>query len=215
MEWTYKNSKGHETIFTSEQMPAELAVSIAVDLEKTGRSKAIRFVDPFDSSWTVKEMKTYLKGIETEPHHVLVYMDGGYNRDEKKAGLGCVIYYEQDGKAYRRRVNQQLDQLTSNNETEYAALFFSMQELERLGVHHLPVRFLSDSRIVINVMNNEWALMEEALTLWANRIEEKATTLGIQAEYELIPRKANSEADQLATQALKGISIAATSEMVS
>lgn len=214
IEWTYKVPKGQEAIFTSEEMLASAAMVIAEDLERTGRVKALHFVDQFDSTWTVKELKAYLKGIETEPHNVIAYFDGGYERTTKSAGLGCAIYYEQNGKSYRLRTNAKLNELTSNNESEYAALHFCLQELEYLEVHHLSVRFIGDSRIVINGMNNEWPAIEEQLTPWANRIEEKIAKLGIQPEYELIPRKANAEADKLATQALNGILIAATSEII-
>ncbi|MGH2318400.1 reverse transcriptase-like protein [Planococcus sp. SE5232] len=214
IEWTYKIPKGEEVAFSSEDLPAETAMAVAEDLERMGRIKNIQFVDQFDSSWTMKEMKTYLKGIETEPHNVIVYFDGGYDRNTKYAGIGCVIYYEQNGKSYRMRANTKLDELSSNNEAEYAALYFCLQELEYLEVHHLPVRFIGDSRIVVNGMNNEWPAIEELLVPWANRIEEKITEMGIQPEYELIPRKANSEADKLATQALNGVLIAATSEII-
>lgn len=214
IEWTYKIPKSQEAVFVSEEMPAAEAVLIAEDLERTGRVKILHFVDQFDSSWTVKELKAYLKGIETEPHNITVYFDGGYERATRTAGLGCAIYYEQNGKAYRLRTNAKLDGLTSNNESEFAALHFCLQELEYLEVHHLPIRFIGDSRIVINGMTNEWPAIEEQLISWANRIEEKLTKLGIQPEYELIPRKANAEADKLATQALHGVAIAATSEII-
>lgn len=214
IEWTYKNPKGQEAIFSSEEMPAETAMMITEDLDRTGRTKNIHFVDQFDSSWTIKEMKAYLKGIETEPHNVIVYFDGGYERNTKVAGLGCVIYYEQNGKSYRLRTNTKSDGLTSNNESEYAALYFSLQELEYLEVHHLPVRFIGDSRIVINGMNREWPAIEEQLVSWADRIEAKLAEMGIQPDFELIPRKANAEADKLATQALNGILIAAASEVI-
>ncbi|MDQ0428749.1 ribonuclease HI [Planomicrobium stackebrandtii] len=214
IEWSYKTPKGQETIFSSEEMPAEMALVIAEDLERTGRSKNILFVDGFDSSWTVKEMKAYLKGIETEPHNVVVYFDGGYERLTRKAGLGCVIYYEQNGKSYRLKANTTFDSLISNNESEYAALYFCLQELEYLEVHHLPVRFLGDSRIVINGMTNEWPVAEEQLTPWISRIEKKIAEMGIQPEYNSIPRKANAEADKLATQAMNGIKIAAAAEVI-
>lgn len=214
IEWTYKIPKGQEANFSSEEMPSEMAIKIAEDLERTGRAKNLRFIDQFDSSWTVKELKAYLKGIETEPHNVSVYFDGGYDRTARSSGLGCAIYYEKNGKSYRRRANVKLDELTSNNESEYAALYFCLQELEDLKVHHLPVRFIGDSRIVINGMSGDWPSIEEQLVPWVDRIEEKIKKLGIQPEYELIPRKANAEADKLATQALGGILITATTEII-
>ena len=70
IEWTYKIPKGPETIFFSEVMPAATALAIAEDLGRTGRSKNLRFIDRFDSSWTLKEKKVSLKEIETEPPNI-------------------------------------------------------------------------------------------------------------------------------------------------
>jgi len=213
IEWVYRTPKGAETVFRSEEMPAAQAILFAEDLARTGRAKNVLFIDQFDSTWTVKELKGYLKGIETEPHNITVYFDGGFDLATSKAGLGCVIYYEQNGKPYRLRQNAPSDELTSNNEAEYAALYLGLQELELLNVHHLPVRFIGDSQVVINQMTEEWPTLENVLSGWADRIEEKLKSLGIQAEYKLVQRKLNSEADRLATQALNGVSITATSEI--
>ena len=215
IEWLYRTPKGAETVFRSEEMPAAQALLLAEDLERTGRAKSIAFIDRFDSSWTIKELKGYLKGIETEPHNVTVYFDGGFDRATSTSGLGCVIYYEQNGKTYRLRRNAFSAELTSNNEAEYAALYLSIQELALLNVHHLPVRFIGDSQVVINQMGGEWPLLEHNLSGWADRIDNKLRDLGIQPEYELVQRKMNSEADRLATQALNSISITATKELQS
>ena len=213
IEWIYKTPKGAETVFRSEEMPAAQALLLAEDLARTGRAKSVVFIDRFDSTWTVKEMKGYLKGIETEPHNVTVYFDGGFDRATSRAGLGCVIFYEQSGKSFRLRRNAPSAELKSNNEAEYAALHLGLQELELLNVHHLPVRFIGDSQVVINQLTGEWPALENVLSGWADRIEAKLKDLGIQPEYELVQRKLNSEADRLATQALNGVSITATSEM--
>lgn len=214
MEWVYKTPPGALMEFFSEEVPAAQALLFAEDMERTGRLKQVTFVDRFDSSWTVKELKGYLKGIETEPHNVTVYFDGGYDRQTKGSGLGCVIYYEQNGKAYRLRRNATTTGLESNNEAEYAAMHLGLKELDLLGVHHLPVRFIGDSQVVINHLNGEWPVIERDLTGWADRIEAKLKELGIQAEYELVPRKLNGEADRLATQGLNGIEIQAVVELV-
>lgn len=213
IEWSYKTAKGTEAFFRSEELPAAHALLIAEDIQKTGRVKSLEFLDRFDSSWTLKELKAYLKGIETEPHNVNVYFDGGFDKETGRAGLGCVIYYEQSGKAYRLRQNVEVAELSSNNEAEYAALHMSVQELERLEVHHLPVVFRGDSNVVANQMSGEWPVYENDLSRWADRIEQSLNRLGIQAQYELIPRKSNAEADHLAAQALRGIEISGTMEL--
>ncbi|AIY04659.1 hypothetical protein Plano_0694 [Planococcus sp. PAMC 21323] len=214
IEWMYGVPKGIETVFLSEEMTAEEVVQIAEDLERTGRVKKIQFEDQFDSSWTLKEVKAYLKEIETEPHNIKVYFDGGYELSSGNAGLGCVIYYKQNGKSYRRRTNAKLDELSSNNEAEYAALYFCLQELEELEVRRQLISFVGDSRIVINRMEGEWPVIEDKLGPWIQRIKEKVKELGLQEAYQLTPRKENAEADKLATQALKGISIASTTELL-
>lgn len=214
MEWTYRTPKGTEAAFSSEELPAAHALLILEDMERSGRIKNLTLIDRYDSTWTVKELKNYIKGIETEPHNVTVYFDGGFDLTSRASGLGCVICYEQSGKSYRLRRNVSANEHTSNNEAEYAALHLCLQELDFLGVHHLPVKFIGDSQVVIKQMKEEWPTLEKDLTSWAERIDQKIKDLGIQAEYELVPRKSNGEADKLATQALNGIEITATSEVV-
>ena len=214
IEWIYKTPKGTEASFSSEEMPAAHALLIVEDMERTKRVKNLTLSDRYDSTWTVKELKAYLKGIETEPHNVTVYFDGGFDLTSKASGLGCVIYYEQSGKSFRLRRNVSANEHISNNEAEYAALHLSIHELELLNVHHLPVKFIGDSQVVIKQMTEEWPTLEKYLSGWAERIDKKLKDLGIQAEYELVPRKSNAEADRLATQALNGIEITATSEVI-
>ncbi|MFA9559126.1 ribonuclease H family protein [Evansella sp. AB-rgal1] len=207
IEITYKTKKGTETSFISEEMNVDKAILIAEDLQNTGRVKNLTFIDNLDSAWSLKEIKKYIAEIETEPHNITVYFDGGFDIQTKMSGLGCVIYYEQNGKTWRLRKNVLVDSLDTNNEAEYAALHFALQQLGELGAHHIPVTFIGDSQVVINQLSGEWAVMEEVLNKWADRVEEKQNKLGIRAEYSLVSRKQNQEADQLASQALKEIEI--------
>ena len=62
-------------------------------------------------------------------------------------------------------------------------------------------------------MSGDWPALEKDLSSWADRIDEKLKELGIQPTFELVPRKSNAEADRLATLALNGTAITATSEM--
>lgn len=215
IEWIYGKTKGNGVTFHSEEMAASKAILIAEDLRKTGRTNQLVFIDQFDTKWTMKEMKSYLKEIETEPHDVIVYFDGGFDRATETAGLGCVIYYEQNDRSFRLRRNAQVVGLKSNNEAEYAALHLAVQELALLKVHHLPVRIIGDSRVVINHLTEEWPAIEENLSKWADKIEEQITALAIYPDYYLVGRNANKEADRLATQALNGVDIIATSEVES
>ncbi|WP_186578790.1 reverse transcriptase-like protein [Aquibacillus kalidii] len=211
----YKTPKGLESEFNSDEMKANKALLLAEDMEKTGRVKELLFVDNLENSWNKKELKKYLEGIQTEPHNVIVFFDGGFDLETKHSGLGCAIYYEQNGRSWRLRKNAKVDQLDTNNEAEYAALQLAIQELELLGVHHMQVSFIGDSQVVVNQLEGEWPVYEEELNKWIDRIESHLEKLGIKGQFEQVSRKRNREADHLASQALKGIEITSAVEMKS
>ncbi|MGP4070213.1 reverse transcriptase-like protein [Halobacillus sp. B29] len=213
MKMVYQVPKGTEAEFTSDGLHASQGIQIAEDMLKTKRAKSIAFLDSYNTEWTLKELKEYMKGIQTEPHNVKVYFDGGFDLGTKNSGLGCAIYYDQNGKSFRLRKNVLVHELDTNNEAEYAALHNALLELDILGVHHLPVKFIGDSQVVINQLIGEWPCLEESLAKWADRIDEKLIQLGIQPQYHLISRKDNREADRLASQALNNIEIISTSEV--
>lgn len=212
MEWIYVTSKKKETVWTSKEMDVAEALTFAEDIEKTGRVKQLLFYDARGVAWTKKELIKLMKEVETEPHDVVAYFDGGFDRQSKKAGVGIVIYYKQNGKLFRMRANAQLDELQSNNEAEYAAFHFLLEQLEHLGVHHLPVVFRGDAHVVFHQLSGDWPVFSEE-GRWAERIERKMKRLGISPIYEPIVRKENSEADQLATQALRGTMIRSTIQL--
>lgn len=214
IEWAYKTPKGAGTVLRSEEMPAAQALLLAEDMERTGCVKSLQFIDRQNTNWSIKELKAYLKEVETEPHNITVYFDGGFDRATRQSGLGCAIYYEQNGKPYRLRKNAFSAELKSNNEAEYAALYLGLVELELLNAHHLPIQIVGDSQVVINQLTGEWPALEKDLSDWADKIDAKLSELGLQANYQLISRKENTEADRLATQALNGIDITGLSEMI-
>lgn len=212
VEWHYVSPKGLKTVFHSEALPAAHVLVLAEDLQKTGRVGKLMLTDAHDSTWTMKELKKYVKEMETEPQQIQLYFDAGYKHAERLAGLGCAIYYEQNGKQYRLRKNEQDGYVTSNNEAEYAALYFALCELELLGAHHQPIEIYGDSQVVIHEMRDDWAMMDAVHEKWAEKIETKLTKLGLTAHFMHIERRANQEADQLATQALEGTVIEAKIE---
>lgn len=210
IQTTYITPHGDTTIFYSDELEMNEAIAIAEDLLNTGRTKNIVILDREGKQWHVKELKKYLAALKEEPHNLKVYFDGNYDRDTQIAGLGCVIYYHQNGQSQRIRKNALIEEINSNNEAEYAALHFAVKELDGLGVHHLPVQFFGDSLTVINQMKDEWACYEKELNEWANRIDLELEKMGIVPEYEVIERAQNKEADQLAKQALNKIEIIST-----
>lgn len=204
MRWTYGSHKNPAAEFTSDWLDASKALIIADDLEKAGRLKVVEFQDEIGTSWTKKELVKLLANIKDEPSDVIVYFDGGYQMEDGATGIGVVIYYTQVHQKWRLRMNAVRGELESNNEAEYAAMFEAVRQLEELGIHHQSCIIRGDSQVVLNQLSGEWPCFEESLNRWLDRIEQKIESLGIKPTYEPIPRKENSEADKLATQALKG-----------
>ena len=93
----------------------------------------------------------------------MAYFDGGYEHDTLLAGLGAVIYFKQNNQSYRIRRNSRLQEIESNNEAEYAAFYYLIQELEELGVHHIPVTFRGDSQVVLNQLAGSGPVSKKSL----------------------------------------------------
>ena len=74
-------------------------------------------------------MKKLMVEIEEDPHEVMIYFDGGFKQDSYQAGLGAVIYFRQGKKKYRIRANEKIDEMETNNEAEYAALYYGLNLL--------------------------------------------------------------------------------------
>ncbi|MGM9927854.1 MAG: reverse transcriptase-like protein [Bacillus sp. (in: firmicutes)] len=207
ISWKYKHPKKLSCPFHSDFLDAKEALMIAEDLERTGRVSSIEFYDEQDVVWQKKELTKLLTEIKEEPQDVTVYFDGGFLKEEGVSGLGIVIYYTQNNKHYRRRINKCLHELESSNESEYAAFYEALINLENMGVHHQTCEFKGDSQVVLNQLSGEWACFDDTLNKWCDRIEEKMKASNIHPKYTLIGRKENREADMLASQAIAGTEI--------
>jgi ribonuclease HI len=204
LEWNYK-LKGNEKVqFSSEWVNGETAVQIGEELEQNAKITDLYFYDEAGTSWILKEMRKLLSEIEEEPSDFTVYFDGGFEKENNRAGLGAVIFFKQGKKKYRIRANERFDEMETNNEAEYAAFYYALNILEDLGASHFTCEFKGDSQVVLKQLEGEWPCYEETLNKWLDRIEEKIKALGITPKFTTIPRKDNKEADKLATQALEG-----------
>ncbi|WP_342541245.1 reverse transcriptase-like protein [Heyndrickxia sp. FSL K6-6286] len=200
--WKYKAPK-MDTIFLETEWISEKVIDrLMDDFIKTGRTVDITILDEMGNEWTKKEYVKLKKAIELEPSNIIVYFDGGYDLKQKVAGIGIVIYYDKGDKHFRVRSNYRLEELESNNEAEYAALYNAIMLLEELNIRHMPCTIKGDSHGVLKQLSGEWPCFEKVLNQWLDRIESKIKKLGIKPIYEPIPRSDNKEADQLASQAL-------------
>ncbi|KMK76569.1 reverse transcriptase-like protein [Alkalihalobacillus pseudalcaliphilus] len=212
--WLYQIHKHHKSYkMTSEEMTLEEAIIFAADLEKSGKAKSIEWYDHADTYWTTKQLRKLKTVTDTEPTDIQAYFDAGFDQTSKQSGLGISIYYKQHHKNYRLRINQLLELLEDNNEAEYAAMYFLLDHLERLNIRHQTIHVYADSYVVIKQLGDEWPVYEEHYQKWHERIEKKASQLGITVHYHHIPREKNKEADKLASKALNNVQVEALSEL--
>ncbi len=204
---SYKMKKSRAIELTSEWVSSDEGIRLAEEWQSKGPFFSIRLKDRLDREWTLKEFKKLDEEVESEPDEIDLYFDGGYDFQSKKSGIGVVIYYTKGKQRFRKRKNLLLEQLESNNEAEYAALYTGLQELEEMLVKNSIIRIWGDSLVVINQAKGEWACLEASLNAWLDRIENKINQLHLTAHFEAIKRNDNKEADQLANQALQGVSI--------
>ncbi|MFP7254726.1 reverse transcriptase-like protein [Terribacillus goriensis] len=210
MKMIYRTPKGTEAEFLSDYLPPGAALLLIEDMQQSGRVPQLELLDSYETEWTIKELRSYMKELETEPHNVRVYVDGGFDKKTGRGGLGCVIHYEQNQKEYRLRRNQEMEQLISNNEAEYAALHFAIGVLSEIGVKDQEIEVYTDSRTVVNQMSEEWPVYEKELKYWADKVDDVVKRIGLTVQYAHVDRNQNKEADQLASQALKSIQIDST-----
>ncbi|MGG4491870.1 reverse transcriptase-like protein [Metabacillus idriensis] len=209
IKWMYSSPKKKNMPFTSEdETDLDSAISIGEDLEKTGRVKSLEFFDSRGTPWSLKELKKLKLEVVHEPSDVEAYFDGNYNKQTREAGLGAVIYYTLNEKRTRMRFSAKAEEASSNNEAEYMAVYFLVQKLEELGVRYQDVTFKGDSQVVLKQLSGEWPVYEESYTGWLDRIEAALKKMKVRPICMPIARKENEEADKLAGQGLKGITIA-------
>lgn len=202
IKWMYKGQKTKCILLETEWVSEQETQSLIDDFIKTGRTVELNIVDEMGNEWTKKEFLRLKNTIEKEPKNIVIYFDGGFDVSTLTAGIGMVIYYDKGEKHYRLRANHHLNELESNNEAEYAALYNAIMELEELNIRNCPCIIRGDSHVVLKQLAGEWPCFEKLLNRWLDRIEEKINKIGIKPIYEPISRKQNKEADQLASQAL-------------
>ncbi len=173
IEWKFKGKGFEPVLFESDFLEGDLILQVAEELEKTGKALDLTFYDELGTDWNLKQLRKLLTETEEDAADIIVYFDGGFKKETNQAGLGVVIYFRQGKKKFRLRVNEKFDEMETNNEAEYAALFFALNVLEEMGVSHMPCEFRGDSQVVLKQLEGEWPCFEENLNAWLDRIEQK------------------------------------------
>ena len=88
VEWLYKIKGTEGVYFTSDWIDGRAVRSLyGEDIEKSNRTSELIFYDEMGQSWKLKELKKLNEEIEEDPHDVMIYFDGGYNRESLQSGL--------------------------------------------------------------------------------------------------------------------------------
>ncbi|RDU36413.1 hypothetical protein DRW41_12825 [Neobacillus piezotolerans] len=214
LEWLFTIKGGGKVRFHSDWLEGDLALASAEELEKIGKAHEFSFEDEIGTEWSMKEMRKLLEETEEDPHDVVVYFDGGFMKDTNEAGLGVVLFFRQGKKKFRVRANERIGEMETNNEAEYAALYFAATLLEEFEIKNMPCEIRGDSQGVLKQLEGEWPCYEEVLNRWLDRIEKKLEALGIKPSFKVISRSENKEADKLASQALEGKRIHAKTQLL-
>lgn len=127
---------------------------------------------------------------------LIIYADGGARGNPGPAGVGAVLYDEQNNRV--AEVSEYLGEAT-NNQAEYNAVIAGLKKAKQLGAKE--VRLYLDSELVCQQLNQKFKIKNKNLALlfvkiWNLSIGFKKVT------YQHIRRELNKEADRLANLAM-------------
>ncbi|BCB04461.1 reverse transcriptase-like protein [Bacillus sp. KH172YL63] len=207
IKFKYASKTSSDIWFESDFFPRKETMIHVDDLMKTGRVSDLEIIDEMGNAWSRKEFIKLNQELEKEPENIVVYFDGGYDKETQLAGAGIAVYYDKGGESFRIRKNERLEEIENNNEAEYAALHIAIGLLEEIGVKNTPCTIKGDSQVVLKQLEGEWPCYEEGLNRWLDRIEARIKKLRLKINVDVLNRKDNKEADKLANQALQGVQV--------
>ncbi len=135
---------------------------------------------------------------------IKVFTDGASRGNPGYAGIGIVIYDENDFiiATYKEYLGE-----TTNNQAEYRALVKSLEVIKKLktgGEHDFDsVEFYSDSELLVNQVNFDYQVKEPELALLNNKFHVLIKKLNIPYRIIHIDRSKNKNADKLANLAIE------------
>ena len=124
-----------------------------------------------------------------------MYVDGASQNQNKKAGIGGVIYLN-DSEIDNFSVN--IGGAT-NNEAEYTALIYGLKQIRQLKPERLYI--FADSELMVKQINGEYRVKNERIKRLYGKALNALQSVG-EWSIEHVPRDRNKRADQLSKQAL-------------
>jgi ribonuclease HI len=134
---------------------------------------------------------------------IKVFTDGASKGNPGQAGIGIIIYDKNDFilESYKEFLGD-----ATNNQAEYKALLKSLDLIKKLMEGEAKfdsVEFYSDSELMVNQLNFDYAVKEPELALLSNKFHVKIKKLALNYTITHIEREKNKAADRLANLAIE------------
>lgn len=134
---------------------------------------------------------------------IKVFTDGAAKGNPGPAGIGIVIYDEND---FILRTYKEFLGETTNNQAEYHALLKSIDLIKKLNsniqVSFDFIEFYSDSELLVNQVNFDYQTKDSSLAVLNSKFHVLAKKLDKQYTIQHIERAKNKNADMLANLAI-------------
>ena len=127
---------------------------------------------------------------------ITIHSDGAARGNPGPSGAGAVLRDEKDSVV--AQVCEYLGEMT-NNQAEYSALIFALEEAKRLGA--TGVAIFADSELMVKQIMGEYKVKNEGLKPLFQQVVKALRAIGPYT-IEHLPRERNKEADKLANRAI-------------
>lgn len=150
-------------------------------------------VTDLDQSFAKRVDEIYASPVTTEPikaeKQIKLYADGGSRGNPGPSASGYALLDMDDNIIFKSGVYLGI---TTNNQAEYQALKYGLEEAQKLGAREVDVYL--DSLLVVNQMNGIFKVKNRDLWPIHEAIKELATTFK-KVRYTHVPRELNKLAD--------------------
>jgi len=134
--------------------------------------------------------------------YVKVFTDGASKGNPGKAGIGVIVYDEND---FILESCKEFIGETTNNQAEYKALLKGAELVKKLAEsgekEFERIEFYSDSELMVNQVNFDFMVKEPELALLNHKFHVRMKKLGKPYTIKHVLRSLNKAADRLASQA--------------
>lgn len=127
-----------------------------------------------------------------------LWFDGSYCRVLQRASGGVIIQDPQGEVIFKKAYD--LDDVHTNNEAEYLALYLGLKQCKEFGISRLIVR--GDALLVIKQLLGLWQVKKDSLKTWFYGIKKLARDFDA-IQFKHVPREKNHLVDALASEKLQ------------